>query len=87
MFVYALKVAMDRGYIDASYQATIALGWQGLQTRVTGSGTTSVITGAAAGLDPQATYAAYISAARESNSSQGLCAILLAASEMEATCP
>jgi unsaturated rhamnogalacturonyl hydrolase len=87
MFVYALKVAMDLGYIDTSYQATIALGWQGLQTRVTGTGDTSVITGAAAGLDPQATYAGYIDAARESNSSQGLCAILLAASEMEATCP
>jgi rhamnogalacturonyl hydrolase YesR len=87
MFVYALKVAMDRGYIDSSYEATVTLGWQGLKTQVTGTATSPIINDAAAGLDPQATYAAYIDVARESNSSQGLCAILLAASEMESTCP
>jgi unsaturated rhamnogalacturonyl hydrolase len=87
MFVYALKVAMDRGYIDSSYQATVTLGWQGLKSEVTGTATSPVINDAAAGLDPQATFAGYIDVARESNSTQGLCAVLLAASEMEATCP
>jgi unsaturated rhamnogalacturonyl hydrolase len=87
MFVYALKVAMDKGYIDSSYEAAINLGWQGLQTQVSGTMTSPVINNAVAGLDPQISYAGYVGASRLSNSSQGLCAILLAASVMEATCP
>ncbi len=87
MFVYALKVAMDRGYIDSSYQATVSAGWQGLQAQVSGNQTSPVINNAVQGLDPQTSYAGYVNATRLSNSSQGLCAILLASSVMEATCP
>jgi len=35
MFVYALKVAVNRGYIDSSYSAVADSGWKGLQTKVT----------------------------------------------------
>jgi unsaturated rhamnogalacturonyl hydrolase len=85
MFVYALKVAVDRGYLDASYLAVANRGWQGLQAKVTtDSGGLPTITDAVEGLSVQNNYAGYISASTLSNSPQGLCGILLAAAEMEA---
>jgi len=87
MYVYALRVAVDRGYIDASYTSVVDAGWTGLQTLVTMDATGPVIGGAVQGLDPQASCAGYINATRLMDSSQGECAILLAASVMEATCP
>ncbi|MGC9986554.1 MAG: glycoside hydrolase family 88 protein [Polyangia bacterium] len=85
MFVYALKVAVNRGYIDASYLSVANSGWQGLQTKVTidASGEPS-ITGAVQGMNVQNNYAGYVNQATKTNSSHGLCAILLAAAEMEA---
>ena len=35
MFVYALKVGVDRGYLDPSFMTVATRGWQGLQTKVT----------------------------------------------------
>jgi unsaturated rhamnogalacturonyl hydrolase len=87
MYVYALRVAVDRGYIDSSYMTVVNLGWTGLQKEVTMDATGPVITNAAAGLDPEPSCAGYINVAKEEDSSQGECAILLAASVMEATCP
>jgi unsaturated rhamnogalacturonyl hydrolase len=87
MFVYALKTGVDRGYLDSSYMSVVNLGWQGLKTQVKGTAASPIINNAVAGLGVQTTYAAYVGAARESNSSQGLCAILLAGSVMESTCP
>jgi len=47
MFVYALKVAVNRGYIDSSYSAVADSGWKGLQTKVTTDSSGSpTITGA-----------------------------------------
>ena len=85
MFVYALKVAVNRGYIDSSYSAVADSGWKGLQTKVTtdASGTPS-ITGAVNGMNVQNNYAGYVGQNKLTNSSHGLCAILLAAAEMEA---
>ncbi len=85
MFVYALKVAVNRGYIDSSYLSVANSGWTGLQTKVTtdASGSPS-ITGAVQGMNAEPTYALYVSQATKTNSSHGLCAILLAAAEMEA---
>jgi rhamnogalacturonyl hydrolase YesR len=85
--VYALRVAVDRGYIDSSYMSVVNAGWTGLQTRVTTDSVGPVINDAVEGLDPQASCAGYIDATELTNSSQGECAILLAASVMEATCP
>jgi unsaturated rhamnogalacturonyl hydrolase len=87
MYVYALRVAVDRGYIDASYMSVVNAGWTGLQTRVTMDSVGPVINGAVVGLDPQGSCAGYINAAEATNSPPGECAILLAASVMEATCP
>jgi unsaturated rhamnogalacturonyl hydrolase len=85
MFVYALKVAVDRGYIDASYRSVADKGWQGLQSKVsTDSGGLPTINGAVQGMSVQTSYSGYINQTALSNSPHGLCAILLAASEMEA---
>jgi unsaturated rhamnogalacturonyl hydrolase len=85
MFIYALKVAVNRGYIDASYLTVANKGWQGLQTKITtDSSGVPTITDAVPGLSVQANYAGYISPTPVSNSSQGLCGALLAAAEMEA---
>jgi len=85
MFVYALKVGVNRGYLDSSYLAVANKGWQGLQAKVTtDSGGLPTITDAVQGVSVSSTYAAYINQTTLSNSSHGLCGILLAASEMEA---
>ncbi len=85
MFVYALKVAVDRGFIDASYLSVATRGWQGLQTKLTvDSAGLASITGAVQGVTVQGNYAGYVNQKTLTNSSHGLCGILLAASEMEA---
>jgi rhamnogalacturonyl hydrolase YesR len=85
MFVYALKVGVNRGYLDSSYLAVANKGWQGLEAKVTtDSGGLPTITDAVQGVSVGNNYAAYINQTTLSNSSHGLCAILLAASEMEA---
>ena len=88
MFVYALKVGVNRGYLDASYLTVAQKGWQGMMSKVTmdGQGMPS-ITGAVKGMGVQNNYAAYVATTLMpllTNSSHGLCSILLAAAEMEA---
>jgi unsaturated rhamnogalacturonyl hydrolase len=85
MFVYALKVAVNRGYIDSSYSAVADSGWKGLQAKVTTDASgVPTITGAVNGMNVQNNYAGYVGQKTLTNSSHGLCAILLAAAEMEA---
>jgi len=88
MFVYALKVGVDRGYLDPSYLSVATRGWQALQAKVTvaaDAAGTPTITGAVQGMGVQVNYLGYINQLPTlSNSPHGLCAILLAASEMEA---
>jgi unsaturated rhamnogalacturonyl hydrolase len=85
MFVYFLKTAINRGYLDSSYLSVASRGWQGLQTKITTDASgLPTITDAVVGVSVQTSYAGYINQATASNSSHGLCAILLAASEMEA---
>jgi unsaturated rhamnogalacturonyl hydrolase len=85
MFIYALKVGVARGYLDSSYLTVASKGWQGLQTKVTtDSSGVPTITDAVPGLSVQANYSGYVSPTPVSNSSQGLCGVLLAAAEMEA---
>jgi unsaturated rhamnogalacturonyl hydrolase len=86
MFIYALKVAVDRGYVDSSYLAVAQKGWTGLKTKVTTDPNgLPTITGAVQGMGVQVDYAGYINQLPTlSNSPHGLCAVLLAASEMEA---
>jgi unsaturated rhamnogalacturonyl hydrolase len=85
IFIYTLKVAVQRGYIDSSYLSVAESGWKGLQTKVvTDSAGLITITDAVQGMGVEASYAGYVGHAKLSNSPHGLCAILLAASEMEA---
>ena len=88
MFVYTLKVAVNRGYIDSSYLTVANKGWQGMMSKVTNSaGTMPSITGAVKGMGVQNNYAAYVATTLMpllTDSPHGLCSILLAASEMEA---
>jgi unsaturated rhamnogalacturonyl hydrolase len=86
MFVYALRVAIRRGYLDAAtYQRVADAGWRGMQSMVTmDAAGLPVINGAVQGMGVQVDYANYVNKQRLSNSSHGLCSILLAASEMEA---
>jgi len=88
MFVYALKVGVNRGYLDSSYLTVANKGWTGLMAKVTNaSGTMPSFTGAVKGMGVQDTYAAYVATTLMpllTDSPHGLCAILLAASEMEA---
>jgi unsaturated rhamnogalacturonyl hydrolase len=86
IFVYTLKVAVNRGYLDSSYLSVAEKGWQGLQTKVTTDATTGLITitEAVEGMGVEISYAGYVGHKKLSNSPHGLCAILLAAAEMEA---
>jgi unsaturated rhamnogalacturonyl hydrolase len=86
MFIYALKVAVNRGYVNPSYLAVANRAWQGVRTRVTTDPNgLPTITGAVQGMSVGINYAAYINQLPTlANSSHGLCAILLAAAEMEA---
>ena len=87
MFVYTLKVAVNRGYIDSSYLTVANKGWQGMMSKVTGGTGTPSITGAVKGMGVQNNYAAYVATTLMpllTDSPHGLCSILLAASEMEA---
>ena len=85
IFVYTLKVAVNRGYLDSSYLSVAESGWKGLQTKVTTDATAGLITitDAVEGMGVEASYAGYVGHKTLSNSPHGLCAILLAASEME----
>ncbi len=89
MFVYALELGVVRGYLDASYLDVADKGWQGLKTKVTEDGQNRPnITAAVHGMGVQDNYAAYLNQLPLlTNSPHGLCAILLAASEMEAHAP
>jgi unsaturated rhamnogalacturonyl hydrolase len=88
MFVYALKAAVNLGYIDSTYLTVATKGWQGLMAKVTtdSMGRPS-ITGAVGGMGVQNNYAGYVATSLMpllTDSPHGLCAIMLAASEMEA---
>lgn len=84
MLIYALKVGVDRGYLDPSYLSVAQKAWQGLQAQKIGSDATGpTINDAADGASIQPSYAAYVAIAKVSNSYHGLCAVQLAAAAME----
>ncbi len=84
MIVYALRVAVDAGHIDSHYRAVAEAGWAGLLTMVDQTDPEHPrITNACQGMGIQTSYAGYVNKARLTDSTHGLCAILLAASRME----
>lgn len=83
MFIYALKAAVDACYIDASYLAVAQRAWTGLQGEITSDSYGPVITNAVAPMSVEGSCNAYVSAKTQSNSGQGLCGVLMAATELE----
>jgi unsaturated rhamnogalacturonyl hydrolase len=89
MFVYAIAAGVRRGLVDPSLSAVATKGYSGLKTKVTfdGQGRPS-ITGAVHGMGVQNDYAGYLNQMPLlTDSPHGQCAVLLAASEMDAHAP
>lgn len=84
MFVYALKVGVEHGWLAARYERVARRGWEGLQAklRVEPNGTPRVLD-AVEGMGVQREYAAYVNKARLTNSTHSLAAVMLASSVME----
>jgi unsaturated rhamnogalacturonyl hydrolase len=84
MFVYAIKAGMDAGYLPRDYREVANKAWTGLQTKVSfGADGAPVISDAVEGMGVQTDYANYVSRKRLQNSPHGLCAIMMAGSQME----
>jgi unsaturated rhamnogalacturonyl hydrolase len=96
MFVYALKTAVDYGFIDTSYLAVVRKGWKGLQTKI-GTHTDGLpnVKDFAAAMGIKNNYSSYVSsslkvtcpAATGTQHPHGYCAILMASSVMEYDIP
>lgn len=84
MFVYTLKKAVLKGYIDAKYEAVAYKGWKGVRTMVdfTPEGE-MIISGTVQGMGVQASYENYVNKVQVDNLPHGLAAVMMAASVME----
>jgi unsaturated rhamnogalacturonyl hydrolase len=88
MFVYALKTAVDEGWLERRYLAVAERGYKGLLTYVSyDDAGLPQFAGAVEGMGVQKDYAGYIGKKRMTNSPHGLCAIMLAAARMEEAGP
>ncbi len=83
MFVYALQSAVNQGYLDSSYAVIARKGWDGLKTKLKLNGKFPEVSGAVEGMGVQFRYEEYVNKDRLTNSTQGLCGVLFAASLME----
>jgi unsaturated rhamnogalacturonyl hydrolase len=84
MFVYALKLGVDNGYLDRSNLEVARKGWAGLRSRISfSSDGLPVISEAAGPMGVQVDYANYVNRPRLQNSPHALCAVLMAATQME----
>jgi len=88
MFVYAIKAGMDAGNLDRDYRQVVNKAWDGLKSKVSyGADGAPVVSDAVEGMGVQVNYANYVNKKRLQNSPHGLCAILMAASQMEMSTP
>ncbi len=88
MFIYAIKAGMDAGYLPRDYREVVNKAWGGLKSKVSfGADGAPVISDAVEGMGVQVNYANYVNKKRLQNSPHGLCAILMAGSEMEMSAP
>jgi unsaturated rhamnogalacturonyl hydrolase len=91
MFVYAIKTAVDSGWINASFLPVAQNGWTGLQTKIsTYTDTRPAINDFAPAMGVQNNYAAYVAitsvdapTASGTQHPHGYAALLMAASVME----
>lgn len=85
MFIYAIRKAVRLELVAPSYLAVAERAWKGLRaTFERDAGGRPVFTGAVQGMEVQTSAAGYLKIPRLRNSTHGLMAVLLAASEMEA---
>ncbi len=93
MFVYSLKKAVDKGYLDPeTYTPVIEAGWTGVQSKfIFDTKDRPGISEFVLGMGIKNSYSEYISQSRVSTPSSkyphGYCAVLLAASAMEFPLP
>ena len=84
MFIYAIHKAVRLGLVEPSYLGVAERAWKGLQaTFERDTGGRPVFTGAVQGMEVQTSAAAYLKIPRLRNSTHGIMAALIAASEME----
>ncbi|MBN2546820.1 MAG: glycoside hydrolase family 88 protein [Spirochaetes bacterium] len=83
MFIYTIKKAVVNNYIGKEYLQVAEKGFKGLKSFITYTKTGDpVINQAVEGMGVQISYKSYIYKAKLSNSSHGLCGILMAGSVM-----
>ena len=84
MFVYAIRKAVRLKLVEASYLPVAERAWKGLQaTFEQDEAGRPVFTGAVQGMGVQTDAAGYLKIPRLKNSTHGLMAVMIAASEME----
>ena len=84
MFIYAIRKAIRLKLVEASYVSVAEKAWKGLQaTFEQDASGRPVFTGAVQGMSVQTSAAGYLAIPRLKNSTHGLMAIQIAASEME----
>jgi unsaturated rhamnogalacturonyl hydrolase len=88
MMVYALKTAVDCGFIDKSYRSTAQKGWDGVKSKISlDNQNQPVINQYVGSMNVLVDYAAYVSQAKvncpPSTHPHGYCGVLMAASAME----
>jgi unsaturated rhamnogalacturonyl hydrolase len=84
MFIYAIRKAVRLKLVDASYQPVADRAWKGLQaTFEQDANGRPVFTEAVKGMGVQKDAAGYLAVPRLKNSTHGLMAAMIAASEME----
>ena len=88
MMIYALKHAVDCGFIDRSYLSVAKKGWTGLKTKITlDNQTLPVINQYVGSMNVLVDYTAYVSKEKvncpPSTHPHGYCGVLMAASAME----
>lgn len=84
MFVYTLKKAAAKGYIDEENESVAKKGWNGLKSMVSFSSDGKVvIRGTAQAMGIQSDYSNYVNKSRVDNLPHGMAAVMMAASVME----
>ena len=84
MFVYTLKKAVEKGYINSQYEAVSLKGWDGVKSMVDFTSTGKMtIRGTVQGMGIQDSYENYIHQETVENYPHGMAAVMMAASVME----
>lgn len=84
MFVYTLKKAVVKGYLDVQYLTVAERGWEGIKGMVSHTARGEIVVrDSVEGMGVQRDYANYVNKKRVDNLPHGMAAVMLAASVME----